>query len=80
MIYLPNLAFASGLDLNVESLTLGFWAGKRKNSHVPRKARISATQALPATEHVSPLCDRSQLRAQGGHGDVTGRTCPIASM
>lgn len=58
MIYLLNLAFQSGLDLNVESQTVGFLRISAQNRHAPRQARVCATHALPATEHVSPLCGR----------------------
>ena len=52
-IYLLNLVFQSGLDLNVESQTWGFLRISAKNCHAPRQARICATHALPSAEHVS---------------------------
>ena len=45
MIYLSNLAFQSGLDLNVESQTVGFLRISAQNRHAPRQARICATRA-----------------------------------
>ena len=65
MICLQNLVFQSGLDLNVESQTGGFSRISAQNPHAPRQARICATHALPAAEHVSPLCGRAQRRTQG---------------
>ena len=65
MIFLENLVFQSGLDLNVESQTWGFWAEIRKNPHAPRQARVRATHAVPAAEYLSPLCGRSQWGTQG---------------
>jgi hypothetical protein len=55
MIYLPNLVLESGLDLNVESQTVGFLRAFAPNRHAPRPARICTTHALPASEHVSAL-------------------------
>ena len=72
MIRLQNLAFQSRLDLNVESQTLGFWAGNRKNPHAPRQARICATHGPSAAEYVSPLWGRSQWRTQGQRLLVSG--------
>src|ERR1035437_2382172 len=65
MICLPNLVFESGLDLNVESQTWGFSRISAKNHHAPRQARIRATHALFATEHISALRGRPPRRAQG---------------
>src|ERR1035437_6657432 len=65
MIYLPNLMLVSGLDLNVESQTVGFLRAFAPNCHAPRQARICATHALSATEHVSALRGRPPRRAQG---------------
>jgi hypothetical protein len=62
MICLLNLIFSSGLDLNVESQTWGFLAEIRKNPYAPRQARICATHAVPAAEHVSPLCPSNLVR------------------
>jgi hypothetical protein len=53
MICLLNSVFSSGLDLNfVESQTWGFSRISAQNLHAPRQARICATHALSATEHV----------------------------
>ncbi len=65
MICLQNLVFQSGLDLNVESQTWGFWAEIRKNPYASRQACIRATHAVPAAEYLSPLCGRSQRGTQG---------------
>ena len=65
MIFLVNLMFQSGLDLNIESQTGGFSRIPAQNPHAPRQARICATHGLPATEYVSPLCGRSPRGAQG---------------
>ena len=65
MIYLLNLVFQSGLDLNVESETFGFLRISARNRHAPRQARICATHALSPAEHVSPLCRRPPGRVQG---------------
>jgi hypothetical protein len=69
MICLPNLVFESGLDLNVESQTLGLSRISAQNRHAPRQARICATHALSATKHVSPLCGRPLRRTQGQGND-----------
>jgi hypothetical protein len=73
MICLLNSVFSSGLDLNfVESQTWGFSRISAQNLHAPRQARICATHALSATEHVSPLCGRPQRGAQGQRLLVSG--------
>src|ERR1035437_1814039 len=65
MIRLPNLVFESGLDLNVEMQTCGFLRVSAQNHQAPRHARICATHALSAAEHVSTLCGRPSGRTQG---------------
>ena len=65
MIYLLNLVFQSGLDLNVESQTLGFLRVSAQNHHAPTQARIKAPHALSATEHVWTLRGRPPGRTQG---------------
>ena len=65
MIYLLNLVFQSDLDLNVERQTVGFLRVSAENRRAPRQARICATHALSAAEHVSPLCGRAPGRTQG---------------
>src|SRR5665647_1734579 len=72
MICLPNLMLKSGLDLNVEMQTCGFLRVSAKNHHAPRHARICATHALSATEHVSTLCGRPSGRTQGQGLFVSG--------
>ena len=65
MIYLSNLVFKSGVDLNVVARqTVGFLRKPAQNRHAPRNARICATHAVPSTEHVSSLCGRSQRRTR----------------
>ena len=67
MIYLQNLVFQSGLDLNVESQTLGFWAEIRKNPHAPRQARIRAPHLKRALDTgMKTLEYRKSERLHGG--------------
>jgi hypothetical protein len=46
MIRLLNLVVQSGLDLNVESQTLGFPRVSAQNLHAPRQARIPTIHSL----------------------------------
>jgi IS4 transposase len=43
MIFLPNLVFWSGLDLNVESQTYGLLRYYVKDGHAPRQSRVLST-------------------------------------
>jgi hypothetical protein len=56
--------------MNVESQACVFSRVSGQNPHTPRQARIRATHALHASDHVSPLCGRSQ-EAVKGHRKLT---------
>jgi hypothetical protein len=50
MNYLQNLAFQSGLDLNVERQTYGLLRDGAKGRYTPRQARVFSAHGLFAHE------------------------------
>lgn len=51
MIYLNFLAFKSGLDLKVDSMTYAPLRQHAKDRHTPRQACFLSTLGTPASEH-----------------------------
>ena len=45
--------------------TVGFLRVSAPNRSAPSQVRFCATDDLPAAEHISPLCGRSQGQTQG---------------
>jgi hypothetical protein len=65
MIYLPNLVFQFGLDLNVESQTWGGLRISAQTNYAQRQASIRTTHDPFAFDYVWLLCGRPPGRTQG---------------